>query len=97
MVASIGWFFTSAPKVALFPDNEPNYINIFIEKPIGFDIEETNAFTEKIEEEIVRIIEPYKHAVESFIAQVGEGASDPNQLSSGQETPNQVQNSRVIC
>jgi multidrug efflux pump len=88
MVASIGWFFTSAPKVALFPDNEPNYINIFIEKPIGFDIEETNAFTEKIEEEIVRIIEPYKHAVESFIAQVGEGASDPNQLSSGQETPN---------
>jgi multidrug efflux pump subunit AcrB len=90
LIVSVMWFFTSQPKVALFPDNEPNYINIFIEKPIGIDLEETNAFTKKIEDELVEIIKPYEHAVESFIAQVGEGASDPNQMSGEQETPNKA-------
>ena len=88
LIFSIMWFFSSQPKIALFPDNEPNYINIFIEKPIGIDIEETNAFTRKIEDVIVELLQPYEHAVESFIAQVGEGASDPNQMPSGEETPN---------
>ncbi len=88
LVFSIVWFGASQPKVALFPENEPNYINIFIEKPIGIDIEETNAFTEKIEDEIFSLLKPYEHAVESFMAQVGEGASDPNQMSGQQETPN---------
>ena len=31
------------PKVEFFPSNEPQYLNIFITKPIGTDIEETNA------------------------------------------------------
>ena len=88
LIISVMWFGASQPKVALFPENEPNYINIFIEKPIGIDINETNAFTKKIEDEIVELLEPYEDAVESIIAQVGEGASDPNQMSSGQETPN---------
>lgn len=90
LVLTLMWFGASQPQVALFPENQPNYINIFIEKPIGIDIEETNSFTRKIEDEIVRILKPYDHAVESFIAQVGEGASDPNQMSGMQETPNKA-------
>jgi len=88
LIFSVMWFGASQPKVALFPESEPNYINIFIEKPIGIDIEETNEFTQKIENEIVTLLKPYDHAIESFIAQVGEGASDPNQMSGEQETPN---------
>ena len=88
LILSIMWFGASQPKVALFPESEPNYINIFIEKPIGIDIEETNAFTRKIEDEIVELLEPYEDAIESFIAQVGEGAGDPNQMPTGEETPN---------
>lgn len=88
LILSIMWFGASQPKVALFPESEPNYINIFIEKPIGIDIEETNTFTEHIEDRIVEMLKPYDHAIESFIAQVGEGASDPNQMSGEQETPN---------
>jgi len=88
LIFSIMWFGASQPKIALFPDSEPNYINIFIEKPIGVDIEETDAFTRRIEDEIVDILKPYEDAVESLIAQVGEGASDPNQMPSGEETPN---------
>lgn len=88
LIFSVMWFGASQPKVALFPESEPNYINIFIEKPIGIDIEETNAFTKKIEDEIFEILRPYEGAIESIIAQVGEGASDPNEMSSGEETPN---------
>lgn len=88
LVVSIMWFGASQPKVSLFPESEPNYINIFIEKPIGFDIVETDAFTRKVEDKLVVLLKPYEHAVESFIAQVGEGASDPNQMSGQQETPN---------
>ena len=88
LILSIMWFGASQPKVALFPESEPNYINIFIEKPIGIDIEETNAFTRRIEDEIVELLEPYEDAIESLIAQVGEGAGDPNQMPTGEETPN---------
>ncbi len=88
LVVSIMWFGASQPKVSLFPDSQPNYINIFIEKPIGIDIEETNAFTQQIEKKIVTLLKPYENVIESFIAQVGEGASDPNQMQGQQETPN---------
>ena len=33
------------PKVIFFPINEPQYVNIFIETPIGTDIERTNEVT----------------------------------------------------
>jgi multidrug efflux pump subunit AcrB len=76
------------PKVSLFPANEPNYIFIYIQKPIGVDIDNTNQFTRKIEREILDLLKPYEAAVESVIAQVGEGASDPYDFTAGQATPN---------
>jgi multidrug efflux pump len=78
------------PQVSLFPSNEPNYIFIYIQKPIGVDIENTNAFTRKIEQELMDLLVPYKQAVESVIAQVGEGASDPYDFTAGQATPNKA-------
>ncbi|MCG8340888.1 MAG: efflux RND transporter permease subunit, partial [Cytophagales bacterium] len=69
----------SAPKVIFFPENEPNYINIFIEKPVGTAIEATNKLTEALEDEIIELLQPYQYMVESVMAQVGEGTSDPIQ------------------
>lgn len=74
------------PKVSLFPDNTPNYVNIFIEQPIGTDIDATNEFTKKVEREVLDMMEPYDVAVESVIANVGEGSGD--EFSFGGETPN---------
>jgi len=76
------------PKVSLFPSNEPNYIFVYVQKPMGVDIENTNNFTQNIEREILDILKPYEKAVESVIAQVGEGASDPYDFTAGQATPN---------
>ena len=76
------------PKILFFPDSEPNYANIFIDLPIGTDISETNKTTIQVENLIMNEILkdevadtvgiPQKeHIIQSVIAQVGEGASDP--------------------
>ncbi|MCB0503872.1 MAG: efflux RND transporter permease subunit [Cyclobacteriaceae bacterium] len=79
-----------APKVIFFPINEPKYINVFVEFPIGTDIEKTNGFTLEIENKVEKLIQPYHDIVESVITNVGQGASDPNDPASiGQgDTPN---------
>lgn len=70
------------PKTLYFPENEPKYVNVFIEFPTGTDIDATDRFTKQIERKVIEIIEPYKTAVESVIANVGEGTGDPNDMSS---------------
>jgi len=80
------------PKVLFFPDSEPKYVNVFIEFPVGADIEETNDFAQKIEDKVISSIASYEKAVESVIANVGSGTGDPNDMSSiGQaELPNKA-------
>lgn len=82
------------PKVLFFPENDPKFVNVFIELPIGTDIDETDSFTKLIEQKVMDIIAPYDteevNIIESVIAQVGLGAADPNDPSSagGGSTPN---------
>jgi multidrug efflux pump subunit AcrB len=80
------------PKVLFFPENLPKYVNVFIEYPVGGDIETTNQFTKEIEDKVIKIIEPYEAAVESVVANVGSGTGDPMDMSSiGQaDTPNKA-------
>ncbi|MCI5056619.1 MAG: efflux RND transporter permease subunit [Flavobacteriales bacterium] len=70
------------PKVEFFPINMPKYVNVFIEKPIGTDIEEVDVITRQVEEKLKTIVKKYEvngdnFLIESIIAQVGEGTSDP--------------------
>lgn len=80
------------PKVEFFPSNEPQYLNIFIEKPIGTSIEATNEVAMEVEERVINVInsdrfkmpnpktgESESFLVNSVIGQVGNGTSDPNQ------------------
>ncbi len=80
------------PKVEFFPSNEPQYLNIFIEKPIGTSIEATNAVALEIERRVIDVLnsdqfkaedpktgETTTFLVNSVIGQVGNGTSDPNQ------------------
>ncbi len=78
LIGSISIYFMSQPKTELFPVNEPKYINMFIETPIGTDIEYTDSIVQVLEGEVARIVEPYDQAVESVVANVGLGTSDPN-------------------
>jgi multidrug efflux pump len=80
------------PRVLFFPENIPTYINVFIEFPIGADIEDTDQFTKEIEDRVFEIVKPYERAVESVVANVGAGTGDPNDMSTiGQaESPNKA-------
>lgn len=91
------------PKVVFFPSNMPNYVNIFIEAPIGTDIEETNRITKDIESKVIDyakkfevnktekgITYSYNYLIESIIAQVGAGTSDPNEGPSMASTPHKA-------
>ena len=80
------------PKVIFFPINEPKYVNVFIEMPIGTDIEKTNEYAHKVENQVLDLVKPYDYMVESVITKVGEDASDPNDPSAfGQgSTPNKA-------
>ena len=80
------------PNVIFFPENMPKYVNVFIEFPIGTDIETTNEFSKRIEVKVLELIEPHKDIVESVIGKVGQDTSDPNDLNSfgSSDTPNKA-------
>ena len=88
------------PKIDFFPVNEPNYTNIFISHPIGTDISVTNETTLKVERKLDEILEDYikkdsllepdRRLIQSIIAQVGEGTSDPAQGVAMGNTPHKA-------
>lgn len=42
-----------APNVLFFPENEPQYLNVYIETPIGTDIEKANKITKEVEDIVI--------------------------------------------
>jgi multidrug efflux pump subunit AcrB len=73
LVFAIGFFQARDVNVEFFPDNEPSYINIVAELPIGTDVTATNAFMKELEEDVNGIIEPYRDIVKSVLTTVGVG------------------------
>lgn len=101
LIFSIVFLIAFMPKVLFFPNNEPKYLNIFIEKPIGTDIEETNKLTKELEDIVLDAITEYEeinpetgklenYLVSSVIAQVGKGTSDPAQDFTPGSTPHKA-------
>lgn len=90
LVVSLSAFVMSAPKTTFFPDNEPNYVNVFIEMPLGTDIEQTNKITQMLEQRVTAAVEPYRPVIEAVLAQVGEGTSDPNSGPQQGSSPNKA-------
>jgi multidrug efflux pump subunit AcrB len=90
LIFSIVLLGISSPKVLFFPDNQPQLVNVFVEFPIGTSIEATNAFVDKMEDEMMAKLEPYGGILESVITQVGEGTGDPTQGPSIQSTPHKA-------
>ena len=72
------------PKVEFFPNNQPKQIFVYIEYPEGTAISKTNLTTQQIESEVLAVMERPEFnkngrnlLVESMVAQVGEGAGNP--------------------
>ncbi len=84
-------FSVRAPQVSFFPVNAPNYINIVAEFPIGTDITETDRFMrEQLEEDVFRLIDPYRDIVKSVLTTVGKGGEEDLSNMSVGGTPNKA-------
>ena len=100
LVASLFLLGMFPPKVEFFPQNEPQYVNVYIDMPIGTDIEETNRVTKEVEGMVMKAInrpeflregadgKKEQFLTNSVIAQVGEGTSDPAEGPQLGATPN---------
>ncbi len=71
-----------APQVNLFPANEPTFLVIKTELPIGSDITATDSVAKIIEKDINRIIDisDFRDITESVLTTVGNGAVGENEM-----------------
>jgi len=96
-IGTIGLLFGSLfilqlfmPKIVYFPSGNPQFVNVFVETPMGKSIEATNELMLKIENDIEQTIEPYRHIITAVLTQIGENTSDPNSMPEPGVTPNKA-------
>lgn len=87
LIGTVIFFASTNPKVLFFPDNDPNYINVIVETPVGSDITGTNEDIREIEDDIFEFFNPHREIVESILTTVGKG--DPMDFTPG-EQPNKA-------
>lgn len=86
LASYFGWSVgTGRTEIQFFPENQPNQILVYAEYPQGTSIKRTNEITLDIEQKILDVInqpqyrtpDGKNYLVESTVAQVGEGAGNP--------------------
>ncbi|WP_235297853.1 efflux RND transporter permease subunit [Portibacter marinus] len=68
---------SNPPKVDLFPSTDPNYVNVFVELPLGKDIKATNEIMQRIESNVERDMAQHADVVDAVLSQIGENTGDP--------------------
>jgi len=90
LILSLALLVVRSPKILFFPDNQPQLVNVFVEFPIGTDIEATDEFVDRMEDEVYQALDEFHPIIESFITQVGEGTGDPTEGPSNETTPHKA-------
>ncbi len=95
LILTVFIFSIFPPKILFFPETPPKQVFVYLEYPIGTDIEVTNELSIEIENKIQKHLKKYEidgqnFLVTSVIGQVGEGTSDPFQGPQGGVTPNKA-------
>ncbi len=90
LVGAIILFGIFMPKMTFFPKTDPLYVNLFVELPIGSDIEATNKVMKDLEQDVAEVIKPYESIVEAILTQIGENTADPNTPPEPGVTPNKA-------
>jgi multidrug efflux pump subunit AcrB len=82
LIFSFVFFGMRNVPVVLFPQGDPNTIYVYLKLPAGTDVKYTDSITEELESRINRVLgidnNKKNPLVESVIANVAVGASDPN-------------------
>ena len=90
MIVSMGLYFSSKPEILFFPENEPKMVMVFIETPLGTDIEKTDEITKRLEKIVKGVVEKDSIIVEAVLAQVGENTGDPQEGIQPGSSPNKA-------
>lgn len=83
LILSVIIFAANKPLVLLFPDNEPLYVYLYNEAPLGTDVATTDQITKELEKKVFETLKPYKSIVKSIVTNVGEGTGNPSADPSG--------------
>ncbi|TAF31527.1 MAG: efflux RND transporter permease subunit [Cytophagales bacterium] len=84
---SLGLVIVAAPKVVLFPENDPQFVHSYLEFPLGTDVQKTDSATKVIEKKVYQHLKPYQDIVRSIVVYVGEGTGNPDEGPSNSITP----------
>jgi len=87
---SMALFVARQPPIVLFPTADPLYVNVFLEMPLGTDIEATDRVVKRMEDRIQEAVEPYGKITEAVLTQIGENTSDPNAPPEPGSSPNKA-------
>ena len=69
--------------ISLFPNNEPQFINVMVELPLGTDIDVTNEFMRSVEQRLVEVTKKDTAIMESILTTVGKGVVGQNEMPLG--------------
>jgi len=83
MIGTIGFYFSSDPKIEFFPGNEPQFINVKVELPLGTDVRATDVFMKQLEADVNDALGADTIYVESILSTVGKGAVGENEMALG--------------
>jgi multidrug efflux pump len=76
---SIFLVWISNAKSVFFPKTEPNFVYVYVAMPIGTDQVVTDSVTRIVENKVFKIVGEHNPIVESVIANVTIGTSDPSE------------------
>ncbi len=97
LIATLVVFFgVRQPEISLFPGNEPEYINIIAELPVGTDLEATDSIIKIVEKDLYIQLESYEESIESVLTTVGKGANRDQEISIGNNSNRAIMTVKFI-
>ena len=82
-IMSFGIIGSNFPKTIMFPTQNPNFIMVYNEMPVGTSVGVTDSITRIIEKRVNEVIGDNNPNVKSVVTNIAVGAGDPNSFDQG--------------
>ncbi|TNE57594.1 MAG: efflux RND transporter permease subunit [Bacteroidetes bacterium] len=76
LIGSCGITASRQANIVLFPKADPNFIFVYLNMPVGTDVQVTDSLTRIVEQKVVEVLGPDNPIVESVISNVALNASE---------------------
>lgn len=76
LILSVILFASGKRNIVLFPKADPNFIYVYLNLPVGTDVNTTDSLTRVMERKVVEVVGENNPIVESIISNVALGASE---------------------